>query len=120
MKSLFFGIAGAGLLALGAHAQPATTSAPAPIRISLASVEPDASETATAGIRIAPPSDLEDDDSGDYMKTMTPAELEKLYAEHDAEVARLMAAAPDEHLVGAAFMIDPTTGERVSIDLIAF
>lgn len=51
---------------------------------------------------------------------MTPAQLEKLYAEHDAEVGRLMAAAPDEPLVGDSSLVDPLTGEKVSIDLVAF
>ncbi len=119
MKSLFFSVAGFGLLAMTAHAQPPAKPSATPFQISLSDPERDGAEAAPVA-RAVPPADLEDDDSGDYMKRMTPAELEALYARHDAEVARLMAAAPDEELFGQLAMIDPSTGERVSIDLIAF
>ena len=69
---------------------------------------------------IAPPADLEGDDSGAYMKHMTPAQLEKLYAQHDAEVASLMAAMPDDPIIGETSFTDPETGEEVSIELVAF
>ena len=90
--------------------------------VAVADIDRTATEPAAAAelTIITPPEDLENDDSGDYMKLMSPAQLEKLYAEHDAEVATLMAAAPDEPLVGDASLVDPLTGEKVSIDLVAF
>jgi hypothetical protein len=118
------GILAVGLIATGAHAQIAAKPAPAPFSASahleIASARADAGDPGVRTVAIAPPADLEDDDSGDYMKHMTPAQLERLYAQHDAEVARLMAAAPDEDLVGEASLVDPLTGEEVSIDLVAF
>jgi hypothetical protein len=120
MYSSFFGVAAAGFLSIGAYAHSAQqvgVAGFAPETPAMtARAEPAAAELSV----IRPPADLEDDDSGDYMKHMTPAQLEKLYAEHDAEVGRLMAAAPDEPLVGDASLVDPLTGEQVSIDLVAF
>lgn len=118
MYSSFFGVVAAGFLSIGAYAHSAQQVGTA----GFATEAPAMTERAAAAelTIIAPPADLEDDDSGDYMKLMTPAQLEKLYAEHDAEVGRLMAAAPDEPLVEDASLVDPLTGEKVSIDLVAF
>jgi len=125
MNSILFGIIGVGLIAVGANTQPSATPAPAPMELSIsaldgATLEGEAAGAASATAIIAPPTDLENDDSGDYMKGMSPAQLEKLYAQHDAEVARLMAAAPDDELFGETALIDPETGEEISIDLVAF
>ncbi len=120
MKYALFGMIGLGLLITSAHAQPAARPAPAPVEVTLATFAAGTAEAGAPAARIARPVDLEDDDSGDYMKHMTPAELEQLYAKHDADVARLMAAAPDQRLAEAAFLLDPETGEAISIGLIAF
>lgn len=122
MYSSLFGVVAAGFLSIGAYAHSAQ-------QVGVAGFTPQTPEmtvraepaAAAAQLTVAtPPADLENDDSGDYMKHMTSAELEKLYAQHDAEVARLMAAAPDQPLVGEASVVDPLTGEEVSIDLVAF
>ena len=124
MYSLFFGVVAAGFLTIGAyahtaqHAGVAGFAADAPAMTARA--DPAAAAKAVQPVVTAPPADLENDDSGDYMKHMTPAQLEALYAEHDAEVARLMAAAPDESLFADAALIDPATGEKVPIDLVGF
>ena len=121
INSLLFGIVGLGLVAVSATKEPAPASfpAPAPVHLAMAVTSDDGAEPASQ-VRIAPPADLEGDDSCAYMKHMTPAQLEKLYAEHDAEVARLMAALPDDPLIGETSFTDPETGEDISIDLIAF
>lgn len=123
MKLALVSIAGFGLLAFSAHAQPPAGPDSSQMEFAanaaLDRPEPAAAPGARQG-RIQPPADLEGDDSGEYMKHMTSAELEKLYARHDAEVARLMAAAPDDPLLAALEYVDPETGERTSIDLIAF
>lgn len=118
MNSLLFGIIGVGLVAVGASAPPAPFSAAATLELAMTS--PELAAGAAPVAIITPPADLENDDSGDYMKGMSPAQLEKLYAQHDAEVARLMAEAPDEHMFGDVSLIDPETGEQISIDVIAF
>src|SRR5690606_9897209 len=103
MYSTFFGVVAAGFLSIGAYAHSAQEVGVAGFAPQAPKVTAQAVPAAAAPAQlavIAPPADLENDDSGDYMKLMTPAELEKLYAQHDAEVARLMAAAPDEQLVG--------------------
>ena len=46
--------------------------------------------------------------------------LEEVYAQHDAEVARLMAAMPDVPLIGQTSYVDAETGEEIAIDLIGF
>lgn len=124
MYRSFAGIVAVGLLAIGAHAQTAARPAPAAFAakapIEIVSARADAGEPGVRAAVVSPPADLEGDDSGDYMKHMTPAQLEKLYAQHDAEVALLMAAAPDQDLTGEASIVDPLTGEEASIDFIAF
>jgi hypothetical protein len=124
MYRSFAGIVAVGLLAMGAHAQIAAKPAPAAFAaktpVEIVNARADAGDVGVRTAVVAPPADLEGDDSGDYMKHMTPAQLEKLYAQHDAEVALLMAAAPDQDLAGEASLVDPLTGEEVSIDLIAF
>ncbi len=124
MYRSFAGIVAVGLLAAGAHAQiaakPAPAAFPATASVEIVSARTEAGEARVRAITVAPPADLENDDSGDYMKHMTSAQLEKLYAQHDAEVAILMAAAPDDYLAGQGSLVDPLTGEEVSIDLIAF
>lgn len=119
MNSFLFGIIGVGLVAVGANAPPAAAPATSTLELALTGPELAAAAAVSAAI-VAPPADLENDDSGDYMKGMTPAELEKLYAQHDADVARLMEAAPDEAMFGDAMLVDPETGEEISIDLVAF
>lgn len=123
MYSSLFGVVVAGFLSIGAYAHSAQLVGVAgfapEVESMAARAEPGAAEQAKQAA-IVPPSDLENDDSGDYMKDMSPAELEALYAQHDAEVARLMAAAPDHELFGKASLIDPATGEEVSIDLVSF
>lgn len=121
MKLALISLAGFGLLAFGAEAQPASDPVPAPVKLPVKLVvDADSVPANKQESTVKPPADLEGDDSGDYMKHMTSAELEKLYAQHDAEVARLMAAAPDEPLLAALAYVDPETGERTSIDLVAF
>lgn len=121
INSLLFGVVGFGLVAVGATHEPAPASfpKPAPVHIALALAADGVAEPASQAT-FAPPADLEGDDSGAYMKHMTPAQLEKLYAQHDAEVASLMAAMPDDPLLGETSFTDPETGEEVSIDLVAF
>lgn len=118
------GIIAVGLMAAGAHAQIAAKPVPAAFSakpaIKVASARADAGEAVARIVPATLPADLENDDSGDYMKHMTPAQLERLYAQHDAEIARLMAAAPAEDMVGQASSVDPLTGQSVSLDLIAF
>jgi hypothetical protein len=41
-------------------------------------------------------------------------------AADDAEVARLMAEAPDEGSVGTMTWVDPKTGEKAEVDVLAF
>lgn len=41
-------------------------------------------------------------------------------AADDAEVARLMEAAPDQGFMGATVHTDPATGEETQVDLLAF
>jgi hypothetical protein len=41
-------------------------------------------------------------------------------AADDAEVARLMEAAPDEGFMGATILTDAETGEETRVDMIAF
>jgi hypothetical protein len=123
MYSSFFGVVAAGFLSIGAYAHSAQQVGVAGFAPQTPEMTARAEPAAAAPAQLAaitPPADLENDDSGDYMKHMTPAQLEKLYAEHDAEVARLMAAAADEPLAGEASVVDPLTGEEVSIDLVAF
>lgn len=121
MYCSFFGVVAAGFLSIGAYAHSAQQVGVAGFAPEAPAMTARAEPAAAAELTIiTPPEDLENDDSGDYMKLMTPAQLEKLYAEHDAEVGRLMAAAPDEPLVGDASLVDPLTGEKVSIDLVAF
>lgn len=123
MYSSFFGVVAAGFLSIGAYAHSAQivgVAGFAPETPEMTALAEPAAAAPAQLAAIAPPADLEGDNSGDYMKHMTPAQLEALYAEHDAEVARLMAATPDEELVGEASLVDPLTGEEVSIDLVAF
>lgn len=119
MNSLLFGVVGLGLVAVSATKEPAPASFPAPVHLTMALAAEDGVEPASQ-VSFAPPADLEGDDSGAYMKHMTPGQLEKLYAQHDAQVARLMAALPDDPLMGETSFTDPETGEEVSIDLVAF
>ena len=121
INSFLFGVLGLGLVAVGATHEPAPASfpAPAPVHIAMALAADDGAEPASQAT-LAPPADLEGDDSGAYMKHMTPAQLEKLYAQHDAEVASLMAAMPDDQIIGETSFTDPETGEEVSIELVAF
>jgi hypothetical protein len=121
INTLLFGIVGLGLVAVGVTREPAPASfhAPAPVHLAMAPASDDGAEPASQA-PLAPPADLEGDDSGAYMKHMTPAQLEKLYAQHDAEVARLMAGLPDDPLIGETSFTDPETGEVASIELVAF
>lgn len=121
INSLLFGVVGFGLVAVGATQEPAPASfpEPAPVHIAMALAADGVAQPASQAT-FAPPADLEGDDSGVYMKHMTPAQLEKLYAQHDAEVASLMAAMPDDPILGETSFTDPETGEEVSIDLVAF
>ena len=121
INSLLFGVVGLGLVAVGATKEPAPASIrePAPVHLAMALAADGGAEPASQAI-VAPPADLEGDDSGAYMKHMTPAQLEKLYAQHDAEVARLMAGLPDDPLIGETSLTDPETGELASIELVAF
>ena len=121
INSLLFGFVGLGLVAVGATHEPAPASltAPAPVHLAVA-LAADGGAEPVSQATFAPPADLEGDDSGAYMKHMTPAQLEKLYAQHDAEVASLMAAMPDDPIIGETSFTDPETGEEVSIELVAF
>ncbi len=114
MYSSFFGVVAAGFLAVGTYAHSAQQAGVAGFAPQVQAITTLAEPAVAAQpVVTAPPADLENDDSGDYMKYMTPAQLDVLYAEHDAEVARLMAAAPDEELFGEAALVDPATGETV-------
>lgn len=42
------------------------------------------------------------------------------YAADDLEVARLMEAAPDAGFIGETVIADPETGERITVDTLAF
>ncbi len=55
-----------------------------------------------------------------FTRPSADIETEALYAAHDAEVARLMEAAPDQGLMGPMSITDPETGERIPVDVIAF
>jgi hypothetical protein len=119
---MLFGATGLGLLAVGVtarpapevHQQPPAISAPAPVQ-----------ETAASPIKFELSKPVEADRStGTYGPdgVFIPAgmTLEEVYAEHDAEVARLMAAMPDDPLIGSVAYVDPDSGDETSIDLIAF
>jgi hypothetical protein len=120
---ILFGATGLGLLAVGfsdrhaAHVTPppAAISAPAPVLETMAS--PIKLELAKPAKADAAPAGTYGPDGVFIPAGMT---LEEVYAEHDAEVARLMAAMPDDPLIGATPYVDEETGEETSIDLIAF
>jgi hypothetical protein len=50
----------------------------------------------------------------------TRADLAAIHAEHDAEVARLMEAAPDVGFAGDIVITDPETGEQTEAQVLAF
>lgn len=54
--------------------------------------------------------------------TKEPANLEQAarHAADDAEVARLMEAAPDEGSLSEIIVTDPETGEQIKADVLAF
>ena len=59
---------------------------------------------------------------GFMASVVSPQELADAarYAADDAEVARLMEAAPDEGFVDDVVMTDPETGERITAQVIGF
>ncbi len=120
---ILFGATGLGLLAVGFSArpapqaieQPAAISAPAPTL-----------ETAATPIKFeldeaSVPAETANGTYGpDGVFIPAGMTLEEVYAEHDAEGARLMAAMPADPLIGSTAYVDPETGEETSVDLIAF
>lgn len=115
---ILFGATGLGLLAVGfsdrpapdVTVPPAAISAPAPVLETMAS-------PIKLGLAKPAPAGTYGPDGVFIPAGMT---LEEVYAEHDAEVARLMAVMPDDPLIGATAYVDEETGEETSIDLIAF
>jgi hypothetical protein len=120
---ILFGATGLGLLAVSFSDRPAAdvTVPPAAITAPATVLETMAS---SVKLELAKPAKGHTSPAGAYGPdgVFIPAgmTLEEVYAEHDAEVARLMAAMPDDSLLGATAYVDEETGEETSIDLIAF
>lgn len=120
---ILFGATGLGLLAVGFSARPATQAIEQPAAISSPAA---VLETTATPIKLkldeASVPDLPAKGTYGPDGVFIPAgmTLEEVYAEHDAEVARLMAAMPDDPLIGSTAYVDPETGEETSVDLIAF
>ena len=120
---ILFGATGLGLLAVSFSDSPAAdlTSPPAAITAPAPVLETTASPIK---LELAKTTKADTSPAGTYGPdgVFIPAgmTLEEVYAEHDAEVARLMAAMPDDPLIGATVYVDEETGEQTSIDLIAF
>lgn len=120
---ILFGATGLGLLAVGfsvrpgadVTAPPTANSAPASVVATMAS--PIKLELAKSAKADPSPAGTYGPDGVFIPAGMT---LEQVYAEHDAEVARLMAAMPDDPLIGATVYVDDETGEQASINRIAF
>jgi len=121
INSILFGAIGLGLLAVGLSARPASQAIEQPAAFSAPVLE----TTATPiKLKLDEPSVPDQPAKGTYGPdgVFIPAgmTLEEVYAEHDAEVARLMSAMPDDPLIGSTAYIDSETGEETSVDLIAF
>lgn len=120
---ILFGATGLGLLAVGLSAgpapqaieQPAVITTPAPVLETAATAIK--FELDEASVPAEPAKGTYGPDGVFIPAGMT---LEDVYAEHDAEVARLMAAMPDDPLIGGMSYVDAETGEEIPIDLIAF
>ena len=120
---VLFGATGLGLLAVGFGERPGPADIQAPAAISAPAVAPE--EVARPiTLTLARPAEANPDPAGTYGPdgVFIPAgmTLEEVYAQHDAEVARLMAAMPDVPLIGQTSYVDAETGEEIAIDLIGF
>lgn len=114
------GAASLGLLVVGYSALPT------PIVVEQAAASAPIAETAATPIKMElkeasapaqPPNGTYGPDGVFIPAGMT---LEEVYAQHDAEVARLMAEMPDDPLIGETSFVDEETGEEIPIDLIGF
>lgn len=120
---VLFGATGLGLLAVGFAERPGAADIQAPAAISAPVVAPE-EDARPIKLTLAAPSEASPAHAGTYGPdgVFIPAgmTLEEVYAQHDAEVARLMAAMPDEPLIGQTSYVDAATGEETPIDLIGF
>lgn len=120
---VLFGATGLGLLAVGFAERPGPADIQAPAAISATVVAP-VGDARPTKLTLTNPAEASPAPAGAYGPDgvfipagMTP---EEVYAEHDAEVARLMAAMPDDPLIGQTSHVDAETGEETPIDLIGF